>query len=457
MEERKGRRVVLFPLPFQGHIRPMIQLGNLLHTRGFSITVVHTTFNSPDPSLHPHIRFHFLHENILSQSQTDIVAFLKVLNANCLQPLTDCLARLISDDHESPISCLISDAGFTFTGEAARQLKLPRLVLRTSGSTSFSVFAAFPFLREKGYLPIQESRLEEQVAEFPHLKVKDLPVIKTNNPEDLFELVNGMIDGTKSSAGVIFNTFQELEDPAITAISQDFQVPIFPIGPFHKLLPSSPPTQPDQTAAIDWLDKQAASSVIYVSFGTLAALNEQDFVEIAWGLANSKQPFLWVVRPGLINGSDWLDLLPKGLIGDLRERGLIVKWAPQHQILAHRSVAVFWTHNGWNSTLESVCEGVPMICMPFFTDQKVNARYVRDVWRVGLGFESGKLIEREEIERVIRGAMVGEEGKEIRKRVLEWKEKARVCLGENNGSSFQSLERLVSHILSFDSLVFSSQ
>ncbi|XP_021904119.1 UDP-glycosyltransferase 76F1-like [Carica papaya] len=448
MEERQGRRIVLFPSPFQGHIRPMVQLGNLLHTRGFSITIVHTTFNSPDPFLYPHFTFHFLHENISSQSQTDIIAFLKVLNTNCVQPLTDCLTRLISDDHEYPISCLISDAGLTFTGKVANQLKLPRLVLRTGGATSLSVFAAFPFLREKGYLPIQESRLEEQVPEFPHLKVKDLPVIKTTNPEDLFELVNGMIDGTKSSAGVIFNTFQELEDPAIAAISQHFQVPIFPIGPFHKLLPAKPPTQPDQTAAIDWLDKQAPSSVIYVSFGTLAAINEQDFVEIAWGLANSKQPFLWVVRPGLVNGLDWLDLLPDGLIEDLKERGLIVKWAPQLQVLAHPSIAVFWTHNGWNSTLESICEGVPMICMPFFTDQKVNARYARDVWRVGLGFESVKLIEREEIERVIRRAMVGEEGKEIRKRVLEWKEMARVCLGENKGSSFQSLERLVSHILS---------
>lgn len=189
--------------------------------------------------------------------------------------------------------------------------------------------------------------------------------------------------------------------------------------------------------------------MLYVSFGSVAAITETDFLEIAWGLANSNHPFLWVVRPGLIMGSKWLEPLPSGLMENLEGRGLIVKWAPQLEVLAHSAVGAFWTHNGWNSTLESICEEVPMICMPCFTDQKVNARYVSHVWRIGLQLENG--VERGEIERAIRRLMdVNAEGKEIRDRALKLKEEVKLCL-KTGGSSCSSLEALVTYILSLES------
>ncbi|KAF3454615.1 hypothetical protein FNV43_RR05063 [Rhamnella rubrinervis] len=110
---------------------------------------------------------------------------------------------------------------------------------------------------------------------------------------------------------------------------------------------------------------------------------------MAWGLASSQQPFLWVVRPGLVSGLDWIELLPKGFREGVGERGCIVKWAPQQEVLAHEAVGGFWSHCGWNSTLESISEGVPMICKPCFGDQKVNARYVIHEWRVGIELEDG--------------------------------------------------------------------
>lgn len=173
---------------------------------------------------------------------------------------------------------------------------------------------------------------------------------------------------------------------------------------------------------------------------------EAQFLEIAWGLANSKQPFLWVVRPGSIHGSEWLGPLPKGFLENLDGRGHIVKWAPQLEVLSHPAVALFWTHNGWNSTMESTCEGVPMICSPSFGDQLVNARYVSDVWRVGVHLE-GKL-ERQEIERAIRKVMVEAHGKDLKERIINLKMQAKQCL-MTGGSSNQPLDRLVEHILSF--------
>ncbi|KAK8549418.1 hypothetical protein V6N13_027172 [Hibiscus sabdariffa] len=458
MEQRKGRRLVLFPLPLQGHINPMLDLANILHSRGFSITIIHTTFNSPEPSNYPCFAFRFISENLPEHHRTccktDLVAFLSMLNMKCGPPFRDCLADLLSDASEEPIACLISDAILYFTQDVASDLKLPRLVLRTGAASSFCVFAAFPLLREKGYLPIQDSRLEEPVVELPPLRVKDLPSIHTSDPEDLYKVVNSMVSQSKASSGIIWNTFQELEPTALETLHQQLGVPLFPIGPFHKRFaatssPSGPLTH-DETC-IPWLDKQVPQSVVYVGFGSLATISETQFLEIAWGLANSDQPFLWVVRPGLIHGSTWLEPLPNGFLEALGGRGHIVKWAPQQQVLAHPSVGAFWTHNGWNSTLESICEGVPMICMPCFTDQRVNARFVSEVWGIGLQLEKG--VERGEIERTIKRLMVEKEGENIRERMLRLKEKSDLCLSRD-GSSRQSSDNLVRHILSLESLNF---
>lgn len=294
------------------------------------------------------------------------------------------------------------------------------------------------------------------MVEFPPLKVKDLPVIKTDDPEASDEVVAGLVNETKASSGVIWNSFEDLEQSALVTLRQEFPIPIFPIGPFHKY--SSPSSSSslltqDQTS-ISWLDKQAPKSVIYASFGSIAAWNEAEFLEIAWGLANSKQPFLWVVRPGLVRGSEWLELLPSGFLETLNGRGHIIKWAPQQDVLAHPAVAAFWTHNGWNSTVESICEGVPMICMPCFGDQKVNSMYVSHVWKVGLQLESG--LKREEIERTIRRLMVEKEGEDIRDRISQLKEKANLCL-QKGGTSRESLDCLVSHISKLESFTFISQ
>ncbi|KAG6760154.1 hypothetical protein POTOM_036655 [Populus tomentosa] len=241
VDERNGRRLVLFPLPLQGHVNPMIQLANILHSKGFSITIIHTTFNSPDPSKYPHFTFHSIQEELTETeaSTADIIALASSLNIKCVAPFRDCVSRLLSDVSEDPIACLISDAIFHFTAAVSKGLKLPRIVLRTGGASSFRIFTALPFLKEKGYLPIQESQLEEPMVELPPFKVKDLPVINSRDPESVYDLMVSMADGTKASSGVIWNTFEELEQPALAALRHEFSIPIFPIGPFHNRFPSS--------------------------------------------------------------------------------------------------------------------------------------------------------------------------------------------------------------------------
>uniref|UniRef100_A0A803R249 Uncharacterized protein n=1 Tax=Cannabis sativa TaxID=3483 RepID=A0A803R249_CANSA len=157
-QQIKRLRLVLFPLPLQGHINPMLELATILYSKGFSITLIHINFNSPNPSNHPHFTFHSIPHSLSEAEATtkDAISLITHLNINCVEPFKECLARLISNalDNES-VCCLIADAMFHFTQAVADSLKLPRLVIRTTSATSFGIFPAFPLLLQKGYLPLQ--------------------------------------------------------------------------------------------------------------------------------------------------------------------------------------------------------------------------------------------------------------------------------------------------------------
>ncbi|EOA23997.1 hypothetical protein CARUB_v10017212mg [Capsella rubella] len=457
MEASKRRKVIMYPLPFPGHLNPMIQLARIFHHRGFSVTILHTSFNYPDPSHHPLFTFRTVPHNNeggedpLTQpeaSSMDLVVFIRLLRQTYAETFRQSLAAEVGGGEA--VCCLVSDALWARGTEvAAEEVGVRRLVLITSGAASFCAFAAYPLLRDKGYIPIQDSRLDEPVTELSPLKVKDLPVMETNEPEELYRIVKDMVKGAESSLGVIWNTFEDLERLSLMDFSSKFHVPIFPIGPFHKHSYNLQLTtkNTEDHVITDWLDKQDPQSVVYVSFGSLADIEEKEFLEIAWGLRNSERPFLWVVRPGLVRGAEWLEALPSGFVENIGQKGKFVKWVNQLEVLAHSAVGAFWTHCGWNSTLESICEGVPMICTPCFTDQRVNARYIIDVWRIGIELERSKINMRE-VEKVVVSSVLVEEGDRIREMCLKLKERARVCL-DKDGSSSKNLDKLVSHVLSF--------
>ncbi|XP_058109374.1 UDP-glycosyltransferase 76B1-like [Magnolia sinica] len=448
-QKDKGPHLVLFPIPFQGHLNPMLQLATLLHSKGFSITIIHTNFNAPNPSNYPSFNFEPIPDGLSDDrvAAMDPIALVAALNVVCKAPFEELLGRLVLENPYGPIKCIISDAMMHFTQEVAAHLDIPRIVIRTSSAISFAAFAAFPLLRQKGYLAVKDHQSKVPVPELPPLRCKDLPSngFATSDPNALYHLMTHMVDGTRAASGVIWNAFDYLERSALMKIGQDFQIPNFSVGPLHKHASSSSCSLlPQDHSCIAWLDKQVHGSVLYVSFGSLAAMDESELVETAWGLADSNRHFLWVVRPGSVHGSDWVDL-PKGFEEKTEGRCLVVKWAPQQEVLAHPAVGGFWTHGGWNSTLESICEGVPMICSPWFSDQRVNARYVDHVWRVGMQLDNG--FERGEIEQAIRRLMVGNDGQEMRTRIKVLKENADGCLREG-GSSYESLNSLKDYILS---------
>ncbi|KAI7983142.1 UDP-glycosyltransferase 74E2 [Camellia lanceoleosa] len=199
--------------------------------------------------------------------------------------------------------------------------------------------------------------------------------------------------------------------------------------------------KPNTGTCMNWLEERPNGSVVYVSFGSLAELGVDQMEELAWGLGDSNYHFLWVVM------SKEEAKLPKDFARETSEKGLVASWCPQLQVLAHKAVGCFVTHSGWNSTSEALSLGVPMVAMPKWTDQSTNAKYVMDVWRMGLRVRCNDkgIVRREEIEHCVREVMEGERGKEMKRNAIKWSELAKEAVGEG-GSSDRSIHEFVAKL-----------
>ncbi|GKV04796.1 hypothetical protein SLEP1_g16904 [Rubroshorea leprosula] len=230
--------------------------------------------------------------------------------------------------------------------------------------------------------------------------------------------------------------------------------PVYPIGPVIKQ------EEHDESATeyMSWLDEQSPNSVLFVVLGSGGTLSGEQMTELAWGLELSRQRFIWVVRKPteasssgtFFNvGSDTYgpeEYLPEGFLEKIRGVGVVVpSWASQAAVLRHPSTGGFISHCGWNSTLESIVHGVPIIAWPLYAEQKMNATVLAEDIGVAVKPEvkAGQtVVGREEIARVVRMVMEGDEGDEIRRRVRELKETAEKAL-DAGGSSHESVCRVV--------------
>ncbi|CAN6270990.1 unnamed protein product [Urochloa humidicola] len=190
-----------------------------------------------------------------------------------------------------------------------------------------------------------------------------------------------------------------------------------------------------------WLDKQKPSSVVLASYGTVANFGTAQLEELGNGLCDSGRAFIWVLR------SDEEDKLSAELGGRCKERGLIVPFCPQLEVLTHKATGCFVTHCGWNSTIESVVTGVPMVAMPQWADQPTTAKYVESAWGIGLRMQKG-LVKREEVERCIREVMDGDMKQEYRRNAAKWRQKAKEAMQEGGSSDKNIAEFATKYLLS---------
>jgi hypothetical protein len=286
-----------------------------------------------------------------------------------------------------------------------------------------------------------------------NIRLMDLPsfIRTTDITETMFDFMGSEAQNCLNSPAIIFNTFDELEHEVLEAISTKFPR-IYNIGPLSLLGRHIPESQfmsvsaslwKEDSKCLQWLARWEPNSVVYVNYGSVTMMSEQHLTEFAWGLANSKHPFLWIVRPDLVTGSDSA-ILAEEFYEVTKDRGLLVNWCPQEQVLAHPSIGVFLTHCGWNSTLESVCAGVPIICWPFFADQQPNCRYACTNW--GIGMEVNHDVKRDEVKELVKEMIQGDKGKATKQKALEWKNKAMEAT-DIGGSSYKDFERLIKEAL----------
>lgn len=205
-----------------------------------------------------------------------------------------------------------------------------------------------------------------------------------------------------------------------------------------------------EDSCLEWLSNKPKSSVIYISFGSLLIPSNKEIESITRALRNTKRHFLWVLKLPEISLSSSSDVqLPLGFLEETLDQGLIVSWCPQTKVLSHPSIACFLTHCGWNSMLEALTAGTPMIAYPKWTDQPTNAKLLSDVFQTGVRLQQDNegFVESEELERAIEEvAGGGPSSQEIRKNAQRLKQAAREAVA-SGGSSDQNVQLFVDEII----------
>ncbi|KAL3373251.1 hypothetical protein AABB24_005319, partial [Solanum stoloniferum] len=352
----KTPHAVCVPFPVQGHVIPFMKLAKIVHSRGFYVTFVNTEYNhrrliqSQGPDFEKSFqdfKFETIPEGLPPSDRNatqDPVLLCDSVRKNCLTPFRDLLSKLISSPVIPPISCIISDGMTSFAIKAAQEFGILDVQFWTASACGYMGYLQFDELRRRGIIPFKDDSFMEDgtldtivdgIPGMSNIRLKDLPsFIRTTDPDDI--LLNYLGDEAQNSlksSAMIINTFTELEREVLEAIEARFPN-IYVIGllslmkktiPESKLSSFRPSLWKEEFQCLEWLDKQEQSSVIYVNYGCMTLMSDHHLKEFAWGLANSKHPFLWIVRPDIVMGDS--AVLPDEFLEEIKD-GIISKLVP---------------------------------------------------------------------------------------------------------------------------------
>jgi len=476
--------IVLLPAPGMGHIISMVELGKLIlrhYAHKFSISVVITTGSDWDtPSIpayihhvsqsNPSISFHSLPSVSVDTTQTRSSAaiafeFIRLSLAHAPHVL-----QQISNS--CTIRALIIDIFCTSAFPIAKDLNLPVYYFFTSGAYCLAALL---------YLP----KIHEQTTEsFKDLTTTELHFPGMSSPLKATHMIEPMLDRDDpaywdmlyfcshlpKSNGIIANTFEDLEPKALKIIADGACVPDSPTPPVYSIGPliahSEEPAGDDgnkgdrapEDECLSWLDSQPSRSVVFLCFGSRGTFSVAQVKEIARGLERSGQRFLWVVKKpphgekskqaeNFAAEFDLEGMLPEGFLERTKDKGMVVKkWAPQGGVLRKESVGGFVTHCGWNSVLEAVVAGVPMLAWPLYAEQHLNKNVLVNDMKMAIDLEQREddgFVSGDELERRVRELMESEQGRELREKSWKMREMALAALGSASGSSSRALTKLV--------------
>lgn len=457
--ERYKPHVLVVPAPTQGHINPMLQFAKRLVSKSVMVTFVITEASRvsmlqaqnavPGES---DVQFETISDGfpLDFDRSKDTDAFIQMLVKMGTPALENLIERLNAQGNK--ISCIIYDSFLPWVLEVATKFNIPAAFFWTQSCAVYAIYHSFFSGLEK----IPEAI---EISGLPLLSESDMPTLlqPSNCYPFMFQQAMDQFKSLPKATWVLGNSFSELESEEIDSMKSI--APIRTVGP---LIPSASLDGGNltDTASVahmwkatnctDWLNTKEPESVVYVSFGSLAVLSKEQMHEIALGLKVSGYCFLWVIRPPSseveINSEE---TLPAGFLNETAGQGLVVPWCHQLQVLSHASVGAFMTHCGWNSTLESVSFGVPMLALPQWSDQTTNSAYVERKWNMGMRLkkrEADGLVGKEEVEKCLKTVMESQLGGEMRKNALQWKKLSKEAMVKG-GSSERNIQEFVDEVI----------
>ncbi|XP_054793820.1 UDP-glycosyltransferase 87A1-like [Prosopis cineraria] len=442
--------VVALPFPTRSLVNPMINLCKFLSSRTpddliitFVVTQEWLGFIRSYPKPHT-IRVATIPDVMPPDGQTahDVPGFVEAI-ATVMRPTFEQLLNQL----EPPVTAIVADANLVWPAAVANLRNIPVALLWTMSASSFETYRQLDMLApgpdRRLSVHLLDEQADEQIQRISSLQLTDLRKLLYESDLRFLKMSLDCIPGLAKTDCLLLNSIQELEAEHIDYLKAIFPFRLYAIGPaipFMELEPPRDSSTANSDHIIKWLDSQPETSVLYISMGSFLSMSRPQMEELASALKSSGIRFLWVGRSDV----KWL----REKCGD---KGLVVPWCDQLKVLCHVSIAGFWSHCGWNSTLEACFAGVPILGFPIFLDQFSNCRHVAEEWKNGWkvgGERSENFVTKGEILKVLKMVMEveSEEGKKIREKAKELKALFRGAISKG-GSSDMNMEAFVKDMI----------
>ncbi|KAJ0094463.1 hypothetical protein Patl1_16231 [Pistacia atlantica] len=421
--------VILVPYPSQGHINPLLQFAKRLVCKGVKATLATTQYTVKSICA-PHVQVEPISDGFdeggFAQAKNEDF-FLKSFATNGSKTLSQLIKKY--ENSTTPVTCIVYDSFLPWALDVAKQHGLYGAAFFTNSAAVCAIFCRI----HHGLLtlPVKPEDTPLSIPGLPPFNFSDLPTF-VRFPESYpayLTMKLSQFSNLEKADWILCNTFEKLECQEARSVSDLWPGKL--IGP---MVPSayldgrikgdrgygSSLWKPFRVECIQWLETKPKQSVVYISFGSMVSLTTKQMEEIALGLKESNLYFLWVIR------ESQSDKMPDGFTESTKEKGLVVTWCNQLEVLAHEAVGCFVTHCGWNSTLEGLSLGVPMVGMPQWSDQLPDAKYVEENWEVGVRAKEDEkgIVRKEEFVKCLKEAMEGERSEAIKRNASKWKKSA---------------------------------
>ncbi|KAB1210667.1 UDP-glycosyltransferase 71C4 [Morella rubra] len=361
----------------------------------------------------------------------------------------DTITKIVSSKSTSDsaeVAALVLDFFCVSMIDVGRELGLHAYLFLTSNAGFLGLMLYLPIRHDQTSIEFSDSDPESVIPGFVNPVPTGVMPSAVSNKDGGYTTYIKLARRFRDAEGIIVNTFTELEPYALDSFFNGQTPPVYAVGPVLDLIGQPHPglDQAQRDNIMKWLDDQPPSSVVFLCFGSMGSFGTTQVKEIALGLEHSGHRFLWCLRESPSN-----DTMAEGFLERIKGKGMICGgWAPQVEVVAHKATGGFVSHCGWNSILESLWHGIPIVTWPIYAEQQLNAfRMVKELGlavEMRLDYRNGDLVMADEIERAIRRLM--ECDNEVRKKVKEMGEMARKAVMEG-GSAFISVGQLIEDMM----------